>query len=242
MMNNKIAYAVSSLCLTSQLCFSNPLNNDNLLRNGDFNIPSHQVGSSSRYFGLPSRVMNNYKHPDHRAGLVVPYFGATAAQDWTYVLNNLIFNPETNEHTDLSEIHEGYFNTELLPSSLTEGGSMLVVDTNLSGNSILQEYTPEKSSMTINPVTACIWIYIERGSVVISHGDGTDDNTNTTTPKILSSSRQWKKIPLTSNTIKNKNNRITIGSYGSSGARFYLENIYLSTEFTSMAENNCKPE
>lgn len=217
MMNNKIAYAVSLFCLTSQLCFASPIDNDNLLRNGDFNIPSRQVGSSSRYFGPPHHVMNNHQHPNHPTGRVIPYHGQTGAQDWVYHLSS-----------------KGYLNTQLLPSTRVEGGTMMAVDTNGTGNGIAQVYP--STEIDDKPVTACIWVYVERGRISI--GLGSKDKLKI--GKKRSISKEWKQIRFEN--MISPSEKITIYSAAPEGTRFYIESAYLTTAFPSFKNNNCKPK
>jgi hypothetical protein len=79
--------------------------------------------------------------------------GQSAARDWTVYNNN-----------------EGTTTTELLPSTLVEGGTMIHISASGADDGIYQTFTPAQGQ-----TTSCAWIYVISGAVAIGAGQYVSD-------------------------------------------------------------------
>lgn len=125
--------------------------------------------------------------------------GQSAAKNWTVATN-----------TQGSTIK-----TELLPSTLVNGGRMIHVDTTGERNGLVQVFgTLDKGP---RKVYACAWIYIVKGQVVIGTGNGGSTGSDV----VLWKTGSWERLEVSNGVSPANEFIIYAASWG--GAEFYVE-------------------
>lgn len=104
--------------------------------------------------------------------------------------------------------------TEWMNSTFT-GGHMLRVSTNGHSNGIVNTFG--RTNEGHEEVTACVWLFIERGTVTVGVGNGG----NIRESMVLVQTGKWERITV-SNSVSPAN-QIVIYSYSQGGADFYVE-------------------
>jgi hypothetical protein len=138
--------------------------------------------------------------------------GFSAAESWTLFTNTA-----------------GTISTELMPSSLVPGGTMIYVTTDGINNGLVQVFGdfgtgPER-------VLSCAWIYLARGEV----GIGTGNGGNTPIDMVLRKTGSWELLQV-SNGVSPANEFI-IYAFTPGGADFYVESARVQT-----SGRRCRPE
>jgi len=147
----------------------------------------------------------------------IPGNGVTAARRWWALATGSIINNTP-----------GITTTELLPSTIVSGGTMLHVITDTDKNGLVQVF----GAIDTGPETAyaCLWIYLVSGSVGIGIGNGGNTNGNDV---VLNKTGSWEVLQVSN--AHSPVNEIVIASLGG-GAEFYVENARVSVN-----RRNCKP-
>ena len=135
----------------------------------------------------------------------------SAAEDWTLFTNTA-----------------GTITSELLPSSLVPGGTMIHVTTDGQGNGLVQVF----GDFDTGPETvyACAWISLVSGEV----GIGTGNGGNTGYDMVLKKTGSWEVVPV-SNGVSPANEFI-IYAHSVGGAEFYVESATVTLE-----RSKCRP-
>ena len=122
--------------------------------------------------------------------------------------------------------------TKLVPSPKT-GGRMLRVRTNGVSNGIVQRFAPIHTGP--EKATACVWLYVESGSVCVGLGDGGNTHCSMT----LTESGQWERITVGSGV--SPVNQIIIYS-ASPSTEFIVESAAVFPGPPEKLEECCRPE
>ena len=138
--------------------------------------------------------------------------GVTAAQDWSAPGNT-----------------PGATITELLSSTLVDGGAMIHVITDGDRNGLAQVF----GDFDTGPATAyaCVWVYLVSGSVGIGIGNGGDTNGD---DMVLNKTGSWEVLQVSNG--HSPVNTIAILSLGG-GAEYYVESARVDVN-----RHRCQPK
>jgi hypothetical protein len=124
-----------------------------------------------------------------------------------------------NKNYDGGSSSYGTLTTALVPSTLVTGGTMIHVETSGTDNGLVQVF----GEIDTGPKTAyaCAWIYVVRGTVGISLGNGGNQHLGV----LLSAENSWERVEISNSSTYSTSpvNEFIIYSSEVGGAEFYVE-------------------